>query len=97
MKKAFRNIVVLLFLILYCSSTSIALGKKQDTVQDSTAVKKYPYVLPIWGQKVADRNIDLQLPFGFNVSYVYNQMTLDLTHFSMNFYDGLSVQTPVTP
>ncbi len=97
MKKAFRNIVVLLFLILYCSSTSIALGKKQDTVQDSTAVKKYPYVLPIWGQKVADRNIDLQLPFGFNVSYVYNQMTLDLTHFSMNFYDGENLDDILNP
>ena len=30
----------------------------------------------------------MQLPFGVNVNYVFNQMTLELTHFSLNFYDG---------
>ena len=67
---------------------------KSDT---STVTKDYPYVLPIWGQKVTDRNIDLQLPFGLNVNYVYNQMTLELTHFSMNFYDGTNLDDIINP
>ena len=67
---------------------------KYDT---TTVAKDYPYILPIWGQKVTDRNIDLQLPFGLNVNYVYNQMTLDLTHFSMNFYDGKNLDDIINP
>ena len=39
----------------------------------------------------------LQLPFGVNVNYVYNQMTLELTHFSMNFYDGEDLDDIINP
>ena len=59
----------------------------------------YPYVLPIWGQKVTDKGLGdkLQLPFGLNVNYVYNQMSLELTEFSMNFYDGQNLDDIVNP
>ncbi len=89
---------VLLFLLLVNFPEVNAQSGIQFPQRDSTSVEKvYPYVLPIWGQKVTDRNIDLQLPFGFNVNYVYNQMSLELTEFSMNFYDGENLDDIINP
>ena len=88
----------IIVIALVISSACFSQSGIQFPKQDSTSVsKEYPYVLPIWGQKVTDRNIDLQLPFGLNVNYVYNQMTLELTHFSMNFYDGENLDDIINP
>ena len=93
----FRNGVLLLILLLHLSVLTAQSGI-QFPKKDSTTVKKdWPYVLPIWGQKVADRNIDLQLPFGFNINYVFNQMSLELTEFSMNFFDGENLDDIINP
>ena len=88
-------------LLIIALSISLA-GFSQSGIQfpksDTTSVNKvYPYVLPFWGQKLTDRNIDFQLPFGFNVNYVYNQMSMELTHFSMNFYDGENLDDILNP
>lgn len=89
---------ILLVLLLLNFAESNAQSGIQSPIEDSTTVKKdWPYVLPIWGQKVTDRNIDLQLPFGLNVNYVYNQMTLELTEFSMNFFDGENLDDIINP
>ena len=80
------NILILFYLApaIECVAKNDHQLNEQDT---TTANKEYPYVLPIWEQKVADRGIDMQLPFGLNVNYVY-QLTLELTQFSMNFFDS---------
>ena len=89
---------VLLVLLMLNWTEANAQSGIQFPKEDSTTVKKdWPYVLPIWGQEVADRNIDLQLPFGFNVNYVYNQMSLELTEFSMNFFDGENLDDIINP
>ncbi len=89
---------VLLVLLVLSFSEVNAQNAIQFPKKDSTTVtKNWPYVLPIWGQKVADRNIDLQLPFGVNVNYVYNQMSLELTEFSMNFFDGENLDDIINP
>ena len=88
----------LLFVAIVISIASYSQSGIQFPKSDTTTVTtEYPYVLPIWGQKVTDKNIDLQLPFGLNVNYVYNQMTLELTHFSMNFYDGKNLDDIINP
>lgn len=90
--------IILIIIISVFSITSYAQSGIQFPPSDTTSVKKvYPYVLPIWGQAVTDRNIDLQLPFGLNVNYVYNQMSLELTYFSMNFYDGKNLDDIINP
>ena len=97
MKTILRVIILLLFCLVYTKS-SFAQSGIQFPKHDSTTVKKdYPYALPIWGQKVTDRNIHLQLPLGLNVNYVYNQMTLELTEFSMNFFDGENLDDIINP
>lgn len=92
MKTITKKLVIVSFALAY-TIVSFAQGGTQDT----TIKTDYPYLLPIWGQKVTDRNIEMQLPFGVNVNYVYNQMTLELTHFSMNFYDGENLDDIVNP
>lgn len=88
----------IILLLLISGPTIFAQSGIQFPNSDTTSVKKhYPYVLPIWGQEVTDRNIDLQLPFGLNVNYVYNQMSLELTYFSMNFYDGENLDDIINP
>ena len=89
---------ILLIISVAISLVSSAQSGIQFPKKDTTSVNKdYPYVLPIWGQKLTDRNIDIQLPFGLNVNYVYNQMSLELTHFSMNFYDGENLDDIINP
>src|SRR5210317_579233 len=94
--KTIIRILILFFLTptIVCFAQNDYQLKEQDT---TTVNKEYPYVLPIWGQKVADRGIDMQLPFGLNVNYVYNQMTLELTQFSMNFFDGENLDDIINP
>jgi len=92
-----KNLLFIIFALII-TATGFAQSGIQFPKHDTTSVDKvYPYVLPIWGQKLTDRNIDFQLPFGFNVNYVYNQMSLELTHFSMNFYDGANLDDILNP
>ena len=81
-----------LILILITVFTTTAVTNAQNAIQypksDTTSVHKaYPYILPIWGQKLTDRNIKFQLPFGLNANYVYNSMNLEMTEFEMNLND----------
>ncbi|MFT6971667.1 MAG: hypothetical protein ACJAR3_002520 [Roseivirga sp.] len=89
----------LLVLLLLNFTEANAQSGIQFPKTDSTSVKSkdWPHRLPIWGQKVADRNIQLQLPLGFNINYVYNQMSLELTEFSMNFFDGENLDDIINP
>ncbi len=89
---------VLMLLLLLNLTEANAQSGIQFPKRDTTTVQKdWPHVLPIWGEKVTDRNIELQLPLGVNVNYVYNQMSLELTEFSMNFYDGENLDDIINP
>lgn len=96
MKKALKILFVMSFTIGSVTS-GYTQSELENSENDQTVKKEYPYILPIWGQKVTDRNIGIQLPFGLNVNYVYNQMTLELTHFSLNFYDGENLDDIINP
>lgn len=98
MKKHYKFTALILACITLSSISYAQSGIQQFPKSDTSTVNKvYPYVLPIWGQKVTDKNIEMQLPFGLNVNYVYNQMSLELTHFSMNFYDGENLDDILNP
>jgi len=96
--KTFLKFGVLVITSCLLSSVISAQTETQLSKKDTNTInKEYPFVLPIWGQKLTDRNIDFQLPFGLNINYVYNQMSLELTHFSMNFYDGENLDDIINP
>ncbi|QZE13125.1 hypothetical protein K4L44_11045 [Halosquirtibacter laminarini] len=52
--------------------------------QEKKENDQYPYSLPIWGDKAYERGIDLPLPIGIGINYVYNEMYLDITEFGMS-------------
>ncbi|MBU2950618.1 hypothetical protein KO493_07915 [Tamlana agarivorans] len=68
---------IITFAILLLSIKTFA--QVQDTIS-------YPYVLPIWADKVAERGMadQLQLPFGINVNYVNAFMDLEITEFGLD-------------
>jgi len=106
--KSFKFLAIKFFLGAFLLQIASA-GFSQDSteVQPTTVVVntsatdsssnfpngKYPYHLPIWGQKVQDigRGDNLQLPFGFSVMYVNSSMDLELTEFSMTFGDNPTI------
>ncbi|QZT37003.1 hypothetical protein K5X82_17475 [Halosquirtibacter xylanolyticus] len=69
----------LLFLTIILTSP-LLLSAKEDS---RTTEDKYPYLLPIWGDKAFEKNNDLPLPIGIGINYVYNEMYLGITDFSM--------------
>ncbi|QWG07467.1 hypothetical protein [Flammeovirga kamogawensis] len=72
--------VLSLLLITFCTLSSLF------AQEDSTKVikEKYPYRFPIWGQKVMDRGIEFPKPAGISVSYIFNEMYLDISEFNMS-------------
>lgn len=87
-----------ILLILCCLSFQTQTqAQTLEQTQDSVV---YPYVLPVWGQKAAERGFadQLQLPFGVNVNYVNVFMDLEITEFGLeiggkDFSDVLNVET----
>ncbi|WP_456457838.1 hypothetical protein [Reichenbachiella sp.] len=69
-------------LIFFVFLSSNVVG--QSSSQDST---DYPYVLPIWADKVIERGMgdEMQLPFGLNVNYVNAFIDLEITEFELSF------------
>ena len=92
-----KKILLLITISLFSAGIFAQSGIQFPKSDTSSVHKDYPYILPIWGQEITDKNIDLQLPFGLNVNYVYNQLDLELTHFSMNFYDGENLDDIINP
>lgn len=89
-----QKLTTTIFVILLIQGVTVAQSGIQYPKKDSVVSgNEYPYTLPIWGQAVTDRNIDLQLPLGVNVNYIYNEMDLKISEFGM--YIGDDPNTPI--
>ncbi|WP_066224297.1 hypothetical protein [Formosa haliotis] len=93
-----HGFLLLLFFVFLEGATYAQILEETET--DSTTTGEYPYVLPIWGQKVQDRGMadQLQLPFGVNLNYVNAFIELDITEFELalnghDLSDFLNVET----
>lgn len=87
-----------IFFITLFSANIFAQSGIQYPKSDTISVKQeYPYILPIWGQELTNRNIKFQLPFGINTNYVYNRMELEMSDFSLDIngisIDGINAET----
>lgn len=89
--------IIIMVLLLGFTDVCAQSGIQFPVSDTLTVHKKWKYKLPIWGQKVTDRNIELQKPFGVNINYVSNELQLALTEFSMNFYDGQNLDEFINP
>ena len=91
MKKLFFTAIF----VLFCLNLSIGqvysdkiAGKKNVALSDSIKAKPYPYILPIWGAKVAARGFDLPYSAGLSLNYVWQQSDLVIENLSVGFNNG---------
>jgi len=91
MKKTFS--VLVLFLGLFSLAfgqvyTDKVVGAKNEALKDSIIAKPYPYVLPIWGAKVAARGYDLPYSAGLGVNYFWQESDLLIDNLFVGFNNG---------
>ncbi len=73
---------LLMFLLVTPSFTQEKLQKNNDSIWFS---KPYPYVLPILGQKVHERKIRPQLPFGIMFNSLVGQQKMSISGLNIGF------------
>ena len=63
-------------------------GKKNEALSDSIKAKPYPYILPIWGAKVAAKGFDLPYSAGLSLNYAWQQSDLIIDNLMVGFNNG---------
>ena len=74
--------------VLAQNTTDKLIGKKNAQVLDSMKTIDYPYLLPIWGKKVAQKGFRLQKSAGMSVQYIYQQSDVVINNLQIGFNNG---------
>ena len=90
-----RYYKICFFALLFFYSTTFAqvysdkiVGKKNTGIIDSLKLEKYPYVLPIWGQKATEKGFKLPYSAGIGVNYFWQQSELTINNLNVGFNNG---------
>ena len=70
------------------NTTDKLIGKKNAEVLDSMKTIEYPYLLPIWGKKVAQKGFRLQKSAGMSIQYIYQQSDIVINNLQIGFNNG---------
>ena len=68
--------------------TDKIVGKSNEKLKDSLEVEKYPYALPIWGEKVAQRGYNLPYSAGLSVNYFWQKSDIKINNLEVGFNNG---------
>ncbi|WP_394774212.1 hypothetical protein [Flavobacterium sp.] len=68
--------------------TEKIVGAKNQELKDSLKVEPYPYALPIWGEKVAQKGYKLPYSAGLSVNYFWQDSEIDITNLQVGFNNG---------
>ena len=68
--------------------TNKEVGKKNEALIDSLKTEKYPYILPIWGQKVTEKGFSLPYSAGVSVNYFQQESALIIDNLFVGFNNG---------
>ncbi|MGO4770525.1 hypothetical protein ACEN2I_02595 [Flavobacterium sp. W22_SRS_FK3] len=68
--------------------TDKVVGKSNEFLKDSLKTEKYPYALPIWGEKVAQRGYNLPYSAGVSVNYFWQKSDLIINKLEVGFNYG---------
>jgi hypothetical protein len=68
--------------------TEKIIGAKNQELKDSLAVQKYPYALPIWGEKVAQKGYKLPYSAGLSVNYFWQDSDITIKDLEVGFNNG---------
>ncbi len=69
-------------------TADMVVGKKNEALLDSLKTVKYPYMLPIYGQKVVNKGFNLPLPAGLSMQYIWQQSTVIINNLQVGFNNG---------
>ncbi|MBE8724275.1 hypothetical protein [Flavobacterium hungaricum] len=90
--KCTKLISAVLFL---CSLQSFAqvytdkiVGEKNQQLKDSLKIVEYPYALPIWGEKVAQKGYNLPYSAGLSVNYFWQDSEIIIKNLEVGFNNG---------
>jgi hypothetical protein len=88
MSKKLLTLFCVFFLAGYAFSQvvpDVIVFKKDSTIVDSLKTAEYPYVFPVWGQKVQEKGIQLPLPAGLGVNYVWQESDIIISNLNVGF------------
>lgn len=68
--------------------TDKVVGEKNQNLKDSLKVADYPYALPIWGQKVAQKGYKLPYSAGLSVNYFWQDSQIVINDLQVGFNNG---------
>ncbi len=68
--------------------TDKVVGAKNETLIDSIESHEYPYVLPIWGKKAAEKGFLLPYSAGLSVTYLWQESALVIDNLMVGFNNG---------
>jgi hypothetical protein len=94
MKTVLKIYLALLLLCLVVSPSfaqvfsNKVVGKKNEATVDSLKSAEYPYLLPIWGDKVTKAGYKLPLPAGISVQYFWQESDLIIENLQVGFNNG---------
>ncbi|MEO8148627.1 MAG: hypothetical protein ABI723_13360 [Bacteroidia bacterium] len=87
-----KKIILILSLGCIAISTTDAqvtsnklVGEKRKDEIDSLKKVEYPYIFPIWGQKVVQKGFDLPYSAGFSAQYLWQQSDLTINNLQVGF------------
>src|SRR3954467_6917127 len=70
------------------NTTDKLIGKKNAQEIDSMKTAEYPYLLPIWGKKVAQKGFKLQKSAGLSAQYIYQNSDIIINNLQIGFNNG---------
>src|SRR3954451_10677144 len=70
------------------NTTDKLIGKKNAQEIDSLKTAEYPYLLPIWGKKVAQKGFKLPKSAGMSVQYLWQQSDIVINNLQVGFNNG---------
>jgi hypothetical protein len=91
MKKKMIPIVCCMFIcsaIFSQYTTDKVVGKKNAEEIDSLKTADYPYLLPIWGKKVAQKGFRLPKSGGLSAQYLWQQSQITINNLQVGFNNG---------
>ncbi|KFF04337.1 hypothetical protein [Flavobacterium reichenbachii] len=81
----------LLFIVFQMSGqvyTEKIVGQKNQELKDSLKVAEYPYALPIWGKKVAQKGYKLPYSAGLSINYFWQDSEIVISDLEVGFNNG---------
>lgn len=88
------NTLILAFLLLFSFQifgqvyTDKIVGEKNQQLKDSLKAVDYPYALPIWGEKVAQKGYNLPYSAGLSVNYFWQDSEITIKNLQVGFNNG---------